>query len=310
MRIGIVGVGGVGGNFGARLIQAGHEVVLLARGEHLRAIRADGLHVATPTEDFTVRPAAATDDATSLGTVDLVLVAVKAWQLIDALPAVRALTGERTTVLPLLNGVDAAEVLAGAVGRDHVVGGLCYVIAAMVAPGQIQQIGTKNDVVLGELDGHRSERVETLRALFDSASIPATVPENIHAALWKKLLFVAPFGVVGAVARAPLGVLRAVPASRDLIERCMREIGMVAAAHDARLSEEAIPRAMAGLDAMPPDATASLQRDLVAGRRSELEAQAGVVVRLGARAGVSTPCFATLYAGLLPIEWQAQGRIP
>jgi 2-dehydropantoate 2-reductase len=309
MRIGIVGAGGAGGFFGAHLIRAGHEVVLIARGAHLDAIRQQGLQVITPLDTYIVTPYLATDDPADSGKVDLMLVTVKTWQLADSLPIIRALMDDDTMILPLLNGVEAATILAEAVGQRHVIGGLCHVVAAVTAPGQIQQIGSTFDIVFGELDGSRSTRMETLHDLFTAAAIPAVVTENMKGALWEKLLFVAPFGVVGALTRSPLGTLRTVPETRRLLIGVMGEIAAVATACGVSLDESAVSRAMSLVDRLSEDVTASLQRDIIAGRRSELEAQAGDVIRFGAAKGVPMPILSTIYACLVPYELRAQSDL-
>lgn len=309
MRIGVMGAGGVGGYFGARLAQAGHEVIFLARGEHLRAIQAHGLQVRSPAGDFTVQPALVTDDAQEAGPVEVALVAVKAWQAPAAAEAMRPLVGDETTVAPLLNGVEAPTQLAGVLGKARVVGGLCHVIAYIEAPGVIRHVGGVPDVAFGEMDRSRTSRIERLRNVFAQAGIQATIPDDIQAALWQKLLFVEGVGSVGAVTRAPLGVIRSVVETRRLVEAVMRETRAVANALGVALGERDVADALRTLDGMPADGTASMQRDLRDNRRSELEAQTGAVARLGHAVGAPTPLHDALYAALLPQELRAQGAL-
>ncbi len=308
LRIAVFGTGGVGGYFGARLAEAGHEVIFIARGAHLQAIRERGLRVESIAGDVHIAPAQATADPAAVGPVDVVLVATKAWQLPEAAQAMRPLVGERTMVVPLLNGVEAPDVLAQALGQGPVLGGLCKISAFKAEPGVIRHVGVTPEVVFGELDGRPSERVERLRRAFAACrGVQVVVPENIRAAMWAKLTFIAAFSAVGAVTRAPAGVIRRLPETRRLLIQAMREIVSVAQALGVPLPDEAADQALAFTDGLEPHVTASMQRDILAGRSSELEAQTGAVVRLGRRAGVPTPVNEFLYAALLPQERRARG---
>jgi len=308
LRFAVFGTGGVGGYFGGRLAEAGHAVTFIARGTHLRAIRQHGLRVESIQGDFHVVAAQATDRPQEIGEVDVVLVATKAWQLPAAAQAMRPLVGSATCVVPLLNGVEAPDILAAALGEAPVIGGMCKVSAYKAAPGLIRHVGVEPEVVFGELDGRRSARVERLRAAFAACrGVRVTVPENIRAAMWGKLTFIAPFSAVGAVTRAPAGVIRSLPETRHLLETAMRETVAVAQALDIPLPDAAADQAMAFADRLEPHVTASLQRDIMAGRPSELDAQIGAVVRFSQRAGIPTPTSAFLYAALLPQERRARG---
>ncbi len=302
MRVAVFGTGGVGGYFGGRLAQAGEKVVFIARGEHLRAIRQDGLRVDSVKGDFVISPCEATDDPSAVGEVDVVLVGVKAWQVTEAARTMRSLVGERTTVLPLQNGVETPRQLAEVLGQEHVVGGLCKIITQVVGPGHIRHSGADPYVALGELDGTRGRRVEQLKAALERAGVTVEIPADIRVALWEKFLLIAAISGVGAVTRASLGPLLKVPETRRLLERAMQEIEAVARGHGVGVAADAVARTMAFFDSLPGDGTASMQRDIMAGRPSELESQNGAVVRLGREAGVATPVHDFLYASLLPQE--------
>lgn len=311
MRIAIFGTGGVGGYFGGRLAQAGHDVTFLARGAHLRAIRDAGLRVTSTLGDFTVQPAQATDDPAEVGEVELVLVAVKAWQVADAAAAMRPMVGAETVVLPLQNGVEAPAQLAGVLGAGPVLGGLCRILSYVEGPGHIHHAGIEPYIALGEMDGARSERMARLVALLQAAEgIQAEAPADIRSALWAKFLLICPWSGVGAVTRAPIGVTRSLPGTRALLEGAMAEVAAVARGHGIALPEGIIARTLAFLDGLPEGGTASMQRDIAEGRPSELEAQNGAVVRLGAEVGVPTPVNSFLYHALLPQELQARGALP
>src|SRR5262245_42044299 len=307
MRIGIYGTGGAGGHFGARLAQGGEDVVFIARGEHLEAIRRNGLVVETDTGEIRVAPARATFDPAEAGPVDVVLLGVKTWQVEEAAARMGPMLGPETFVVPLQNGVDAAGQLIGVLGKERVVGGLCATFSWISAPGRIRSLGSVHSLRFGELDGSPSERTERLRAVFEHAGIRATIPPDIHAWLWQKLLMVVSFGGVGAVTRMPVGVTRAIPETRRMILAAMEEIAAVGRARGIAMAEDAVAQGIAFVDGLDATGTTSLQRDITEGRPSELEAWNGAVVRLGKEAGVPTPTHEFLYASLLPLERRARG---
>lgn len=308
MRIAIFGTGGAGGYFGAHLARAGEDVVFVARGEHLQAIREHGLRVETATGEI-IAKSEATDDPTQVGTVDVVLVGVKTWQVVDVARAMRPLMAPQTFVIPLQNGVEAAAALATVLGAKHVLGGLCGTISRVISPGHILSLGETNFIKFGELDNRPSERVEQLRQAFERAGVRAEVPSDIQAATWEKFIFVAPYGGIGAVTRAPAGVLRSLPETRRMLEQGMQEILEVSRAHQVTLPEGIVERSMGLIDSLASESTTSLQRDIAAGKPSELEAWNGAVVRLGLEAGVPTPLHEFIYQSLLPSELRARGAI-
>lgn len=309
MRIGVMGAGGVGGYFGGRLARAGENVVFIARGRHLEALRTTGLQVESPDGDFAIAPCRATDDPAAAGEMDAVLVGVKAWQVTEAARAMRPMVGERTVVLPLQNGVEAPAELVEILGSGPVLGGLCRIIAERIAPGRIRHGGGEPYVALGELDNRPSERVERLRQAFERAGVKAEIPPDIQAAMWEKLILIASISGVAAVTRAPLGTVRSLPQTRALLTRAMQEILTLAHARGIAVAPDVVERTLAIFDRLPADGTASMQRDIQQGRPSELESQNGAVVRLGRQAGIATPVHEILYASLLPQELKArEGR--
>jgi len=309
MRIVVYGTGGAGGHFGARLWNAGEDVVFIARGAHLDAIRANGLVVETPQGDVRVQPARATSDPAAVAEADAVLLGVKTWQVEEAGRAMAPSLSGDTFVLPLQNGVEAADQLRAAVGDRRVVGGVCRTFSFLAGPGRIRTVGSHNSVQLGELDGKPSDRTKRLRETLERAGLEASIPADIHVAVWTKFSFVVPVGSVGALLRQPIGRIRSDPSSRTMLERGMREIVAVARARGIALPEETVSRSMAFIDALDPTGTSSLQRDLADGKPSELEAWTGSVVRLGRESGVATPLHAEIYAALVPLEKAARERI-
>lgn len=308
MKVAIMGSGGVGGYFGARLAEAGEEVTFIARGEHLAAIRQHGLAVSSIEGDVTLDPARATDDPAEVGVVDAVIMAVKAWQVREAAEAIRPMVGPKTLVLPLENGVEAADVLTEVMGEAPVLDGLCGILAWREGPGRIRHAGVSPFVRLGTRHPEQDEGARRLRdALERAPGVSAEMPDDIQAAVWSKFLFICAMSGIGAVTRAPIGVTRTLPETRSLTERLLAEIEAVARARGVALPEDAVTRALRFIDALPAKSTASMQRDIMAGRPSELEAQNGAVVRLGREAGVPTPVNAMIHAALLPQERAARG---
>lgn len=303
----MVGAGGVGAYFGGRLAQAGEPVAFVARGAHLAAMRERGLRVDSVAGDFVIAPVEAADDPARIGPVDVVLIGVKAWQVSETARTLAPLLGPATFVVPLQNGVEAADQLAAVLGRERVVGGLCKIVSAIVAPGHVRHSGVPPRVEFGERDGRRSDRIEALRRAFERAQgVSVVVPDDVEAAIWEKFLFIAPVSGVGAVTRQPVGVMREVPETRELIERAMLEVAALARAKGVDLPDAAVARNMRYVDSLPHDATASMQRDIMEGRPSELEQQNGAITRLGREAGVPVPVNAFLYAALLPAERRAR----
>lgn len=309
MRIAVFGAGGVGGYFGGRLAQAGEEVIFIARGEHLRAMQTNGLRVDSIKGDFTVQSVQATDDPNRVGVVDMILVAVKAWQVAEAAPMMKPMVGEETGVIWLGNGVDAPAQLAAELGAEHVLGGLTQISAIIAAPGHIRHVGIEPLVAFGEMDGRLSRRVEALRQAFERAGVKVATPADIQAAMWEKFVFIASISGVGAVTRAPAGVLRSVPETRQMLQQAIAEVTQVARARKIHLPEDIIAKTLAFIDGMAPGVLASMQRSIMEGRPSELGAQNGAVVRMGLEVGVPTPVHEFIYASLLPQELKARGEI-
>jgi len=310
MRIAILGTGGVGGYFGGRLAQTGADVVFIARGEHLQAMRQHGLKIDSIKGDFVVHPIQATDDPGEIDPVDVVLVGVKAWQVSEAVQAIRPLVGPETFVVPLLNGVEAPTQLAEILGIEHVVGGLCGCISFIAGPGHIRHVGADPFIHFGELDNRPSERVESLRRAFAQATgVTVEIPPDIQVAMWRKFLMLASWSGIGSITRAPLGTFLGLPGTRQMLQGVMQEVFSVAHARDIALPKDVVGKTLAFMDSLPPSATASMQRDIMEGRPSELEAQTGAAVRLGQAVGVATPLNTFIYNSLLPLELKARGQV-
>ena len=309
MKIVIFGSGGVGGYFGGRLAFSGQDVTFIARGAHLAAIQKDGLRVDSIGGDFIIQPAKATDDPKSLGTADLILLAVKAWQLDEAIEQMKPLLGEETAIVPLLNGVEHMDQLLSAFDRKTILGGLCRISVFVAAPGHIRHVGVQPYIALGELDNSKSERVESIRAMFAALDgILVEVPADIHVTMWEKFVFISGTSGVGAYTRQPIGVYRVDPEARKMLMDAMHETASVARARGVNLSESLVEETMKRIDNLPHAMLASMQKDMMEGRPSELNEQTGAVIRLGKAAGVPTPTHEKLFAALLPLEQKARGR--
>jgi len=306
MRITVFGTGGVGGYFGGRLAHAGEDVTFVARGEHLRAIKANGLKVDSPNGDFAIYPAKTTDEVSQIGEVDLVILGVKAWQVPDAARAIKPLVSANTTVLPLQNGVEAVSQLIAELGVEKVIGGLCRIVSYVVEPGHIRHAGFKPSIIIGELDNRRTERIVKINEIFRHAGLDITIAPDIQVALWTKFLFITSFSGVGAVANAPAGILRSDPKWRPQMLNAMKEIYTLAHARGINLPADSVDNVMAAVDALPADATSSMQRDIAAGKPSELEAQNGAVVRMARESGVEVPTHTLIYQILRPLEEKAR----
>lgn len=309
MRVAIFGTGGVGGYFGGRLARAGEDVAFIARGEHLRAMQTHGLRVASINGDFAITPVWATDDPAQIGVVDVVLVCVKAWQLPQAAAALRPLIGPQTCVVPLQNGLEAASQLAAVLTPQPVVGGTCGIYSFIAEPGCIRHIGLEPSITIGELDQRPSARTHRLRETLERAGIVAAIAPNIQLPLWEKFLILR-WGVIGAVTRAPAGVLRRLPPTLDLIDQSCREVVAVARAQNLALPEDLLQRNLMLLESLPESATTSFQRDIMDGRPSELDALVGALVRLGEEVSIPTPLHQLLYRCLSPMEMRARGEMP
>jgi 2-dehydropantoate 2-reductase len=311
MRIAVIGAGGVGGYFGGKLANGGADVTFIVRGATLDAMRTNGLRVDSIQGDFFIEHPNATNDPTSVGNVDAIFVTVKAWQLGDVAAQIKPMLGDDTMVIPLENGIDAPDQLAAILGSQHVLGGLCGIVSFIAAPGHIRHIGADPFVMFGEFDNRRTPRVEALRDECLRAGVQADIPSDIHHALWSKFVFIAPMSGIGAATRVPIGVWRAMPEPRAIAVQAMREIVDVARARGVDLGgDAAIDRTLARFDGLPPESTSSLQRDIIDGKPSELDAQLGAVVRLGLETNVATPVCETLLALLLPQERKARGELP
>ena len=307
MNFAIFGTGGVGGYFGGRLALAGHDVTFIARGRHLVSITESGLKVDSIGGDFLVRPAKATDSPQSVGEVDVVLVTTKAWQLKESIEQLMPLVGERTTVLPLLNGIEHIDLLVDTFGKERVLGGYCRISSFVAGPGHITHVGVKPFISFGELTYKESERIRDLKDIFSALDgIDVEVPKDIHVAMWGKFILICSTSGVGAVTRQPFGMIRDIPESRAMLKTSIEETIRVGRAKGVDLHEDLVDMVMKRIDGFPETMVASMQKDIMEGRPSELESQTGAVVRMGRSVSVPTPTHEFIYASMLPMEMKAR----
>ncbi len=306
MRIAIMGTGGVGGYYGGLLSQRGHEVIFIARGAHLQAIRERGLQVKSVHGDFRISPARATDKPAEAGQVDLVLFTTKTYQTDVAADAMKPLIGRETVVVPLQNGIDAAERLSAYVGHEPLVGGVTWLSAAIETPGVIGQYSQFRRVVLGEFDGRVTARLKRIYEVLQALGITVEISDDISNVLWTKFVFISSASALGSLTRATLGEYRRVPESREVLREAIAEVAAVARARGVKLAEDLAAKTLEFIDNAAPEMKTSMQRDVEAGKESELESMIGVVPRLGRESGVPTPVMRLAYAVLKPGNLQAQ----
>lgn len=288
MRVAIIGAGGVGGYFGARLAAAGTDVSFIARGPQLAALQARGLRLESPKGDLHLQQVVATDAPASIGPVDVVLLTVKMYDLEAAAAALEPLIGPDTVVVTLQNGVEAVDIVSRHVGEDHVAGGVAYVAAVIAAPGVIRHTAL-DALIFGELDGRRSPRLAALEAACQRAGFGVRVSDRIRVDLWAKFARLSVFSAMTAVTRSPMGVIRTDPDLYAMLKAGCEETITVGLAHGIHLPASLMDDITAMVEGLPYEAKASMLEDLERGRRLELPWLSGGVVRLGAAVGVATP---------------------
>jgi 2-dehydropantoate 2-reductase len=290
MRIAVMATGAVGGYFGARLAQAGHEVAFMARGEQLQALGRYGLRVQSPLGDLHLPRVEVTDDPATIGPVDLVLFTVKLWDTEAAAEAVKPLLGDETAVVSFQNGVVKDDILRQTLGTEHVIGGACYIAASIAEPGFVRHSGTLQKLLFGEYDGSMSPRVQQFRDACTESGIDGEVSDRIEQAIWEKFVFLVGLSGVTSLARSPIGPIRSHPRSRAFLHDVMEEAVKVARAQGAPLAADYADERVEFIDRLPATMTSSMLRDLEQGNRLEVAWLSGDVCERGARLDVPTPC--------------------
>ena len=302
MRIAVMGTGGVGGYFGAKLAKAGNDVAFVARGAHLDAMRRQGLRIQSAGGDIDLRDVVATDDPSSLAPVDVVMFCVKLWDVETAATRIAPLLGERGVVIPFQNGIDSPEMLRRVFGDERVLGGVAYIAATIAAPGIVAQTGSMARLRVGAFDdaGNLRDRAAAFVRACTDGGIDAELASDIRRALWEKLVFLTALSGVTALSRQPVGGIRGDPDLRGAFAASMHETVGLARAQNVALPDDFLPTQMRALDRLPAEMRSSMQNDLMAGRRLEAPWLCGRVAELSAQAGLAAPVNATIYAGLKP----------
>jgi 2-dehydropantoate 2-reductase len=298
LRIAVIGAGGIGAIYGASLAKAGAEIVFVARGAHLAAIGRNGLRVEGDRGETVVRPAHATDDIGSIGRVDYVLFCVKLWDVESAGEQIRSIVGPESAVIPLQNGVDAAERLVPILGRGAVMGGTAFVTGSIVAPGVVRQTGTYQVMTFGELDGRMSPRGRRLSEMCAGAGFEGVPSPDVMVPIWQKFILLVPLSGLNALTRLPLGTWREDADLWALAEAMLAETIAVGRAEGVRLPSDCAEKTRAAFRAMPPYHMTSMGNDLLRGNRLELPWFAGKVVELGRRHGIPTPANGFIHIAL------------
>jgi 2-dehydropantoate 2-reductase len=305
MKIAIIGTGGVGGYFGAKLLQAGNDVSFLARGKHLETIKTKGLEVKSILGDFTTLPVKATDNVLEMETPDLVLMCVKTWQVKDLAICLKSIIHPNTVIIPLQNGVSASEEIKGNIGNAFVTGGLCRIISKIEAPGIIRHFGVEPEIIFGAFPGDQIPRLQEIKHVFDEAGIKNRISNYIQADLWKKYISICVSGLL-AVTRCTYGELREQKETRELMVELISEIYNLAIKIGIKIDADFVLKTIVFIDSFPHDATSSLTRDVWEGKPSEIEYQNGTVYKLGLKHGVPTPVNRFVYFSILNMERKAR----
>ncbi|ELZ14899.1 2-dehydropantoate 2-reductase [Haloterrigena salina JCM 13891] len=306
MKFAVFGAGGVGGYLGARLADAGHEVHLIARGDHLEALRSDGLRLESVAGDATA-DLPATDDPADIGPCDCVLFCVKSYDTRDAAGDLESLLGEETAVVSFQNGVDNERWLAEEIGDERVVGGVAYIFSTIGEPGVVEHTGGPARFVYGELDGRRTERIEALDdALSESEGVDAVLADDVRVELWRKFAFICAQAGMTAATRLPVGEIRDTDASWAMYRRLLEEVCTVARAEGVDLPDGLVDEWLEFARGLDPEMSSSLQYDLTHGKPLELDALHGSVVRHAADCGVDAPMNEAVHAILRP--WADRNR--
>ena len=289
MRIAVIGSGGVGGYFGARLADGGAEVTFLARGDHLAAMRSHGLKIEGGPRPIHVKKVQATDNPADMGVADLVLFAVKLWDTEAVLEQIRPVVGPHTTLISFQNGVLKDNYLRAHYDPAQIMGGVGYVASTIGRPGVIQQTGPLEGLVFGEFDGRRSERGEAFLKACLNGGINAKLSPDISREIWQKFVFLVGLSGTTTTMRIPIGPIRENPQTRQFLLDVMKEVVAVGRAHQVNLPEDYAEQRLVLADDVAFDMTSSMHHDLQRGRPLEVRWLSGGVVQLGQKVGVATP---------------------
>ena len=302
MKITVMGTGGVGGYFGARLANAGHDVAFIARGNHLKALKDNGLTIYSELGNLTINPIKVSDNPAEFGEADIILFCVKAYDTQSAANVIKPIMGANTGVIPFLNGIGHIEILKETLGENSVLGGVANISALIEKPGVIRHFSTMQILRVGELDGTQSNRVKQFREACGDAAIDCPIPENIERELWQKIIMICTLAGANCLTRLPLKDCRANPQTRELMVNLATETVAVAKSLNVSLPEDQVELTMKLLDALPGTMKASILAALERGEKLEASALNGAIERLGRETQIDTPNHRAVYAALSPHE--------
>ncbi len=302
MNIIVFGAGGVGGYFGAKLAKSGNKVTFIARGKHLEAIKKKGLQIKSINGNFRVFPEATNSLKEIKTKPDLIILGVKSWQIEGVANQIKSIISKETVVLPLQNGADNADRLLTVLNSENVLAGLCRIVSKVESPGIINHFEYEPEIIFGEISNEKTNRIKKIKETFDKANFKNEIADNIQLAIWKKFLFISTFSGIAALTRVPIGVLRTSTYLRNLMLKTAKEIVKIANAKNINLSKIDIDKTFLIYDKLDPKTTASMQRDVMENKPSELENFNGYVVNQGKKLKIKTPINELIYQTLLPQE--------
>ena len=302
MRIVVIGTGGVGGYFGARLTEAGENVTFVARGAHLEAIKSRGLTVYSALGDMHLRDVQCTENTRDIGHADIVMIAVKLWATDEAIQTAKPLLGKNTGIISFQNGILAEESLIAAYSSQHTMGGVANIAALIEEPGVIRHNGNMASLAFGELNNTQSERAQSLLTACSRANIKAEIPDDINRAIWEKYIRLVTMSAMTTLCRMPIGPIRDEVHTRNLLSQILAEIIDVGKAKGLKFSDNVLQEQLDIIDGYPPSMVASMCGDLRRGYPLEVPWFSGTIVRLGKELNIPTPANGFVYAALKLFE--------
>ncbi|WP_075590669.1 ketopantoate reductase family protein [Labilibacter marinus] len=305
MKIAVIGAGGVGGYFGGRLAQAGHDVAFVARGEHAKSMTDNGLRIISPLGDYLHKDTQVVDSPLKLNNPELILIGVKAWQVKEIAIQLKGIVTNDTIIIPLQNGVMAAEELLDELPECNVMGGLCNVFSKIKEPGVIEHMSADPTIVFGELDNSISDRSKNIESIFTDAGITSKLSDYIQGDTWRKFMLIC-LGTLGALTKSNYGVLCNTPELKEMLKQILSEIYTVSQYEGIKLKESIKESTLKITESFSPQATSSMARDLWAGKPSELDYQIGTVVKLAKKHEIEVSTSFFIYHTLLPQELKAR----
>ncbi len=308
MKIAVIGAGAVGSLYSALLKKSGNQVSLLARGKALEAISKNGIRVTSPGGDFVVHMDQISDSTANMERADAVIVAVKSWQVEGIAGQLAKLLNDDTIILPIQNGVEAYPALKK-IYPANALGGLTRVICFVESPGIVKHLGPIPNVVFGNVSGQATDKMLKLRDVLQQSGISCEISSNIQKDIWEKFMTMATLGGVGSITQAPIGILRTIKETRDMLEESINEVMSVGIAYGIDLDAKSKEKTLGFMNSIPFETTSSTQRDIGSGKPSEISFLSGTVIRLARQKNLKVPLHEFIYGTLKPREMRARGEL-